>query len=86
MKRLLRAGLSLRIINLISCGSMTHVSDIKLIRTYTTLDHRQKAEKGMTYAQSFFHYLYPFPLPLLLSPFLCGIAESFGFIPFEQKL
>ncbi|KAK9017543.1 hypothetical protein V6N11_080022 [Hibiscus sabdariffa] len=26
---------------------MTHVSDIKLIRTYTTLDLSQKAEKGM---------------------------------------
>ena len=35
-------------INLISCGSMTHVSDIKLIRTDTTLDLSQKAEKGMS--------------------------------------
>ncbi|TYI94351.1 hypothetical protein E1A91_D02G197200v1, partial [Gossypium mustelinum] len=34
-------------INLISCGPMTHVSDIKLIRTDTTLDLSQKAEKGM---------------------------------------
>ena len=34
-------------INLISCESMTRVSDIKLIRTDTTLDLSQKAEKGM---------------------------------------
>ncbi|GKV10157.1 hypothetical protein SLEP1_g21564 [Rubroshorea leprosula] len=33
-------------INLISCESLTHVSDIKLIRTDTTLDLSQKAEKG----------------------------------------
>ncbi|KAJ6944122.1 hypothetical protein NC652_009521 [Populus alba x Populus x berolinensis] len=32
-------------INLISCGPMAHVSDIKLIRTDTTLDLSQKAEK-----------------------------------------
>ncbi|TYH48632.1 hypothetical protein ES332_D10G080300v1 [Gossypium tomentosum] len=35
-------------IDLISCGSMIHVSDIKLIRTDTALDLSQKAEKGMT--------------------------------------
>ena len=35
--------------NLISCGSMIHISDIKLIRTDTTLDLSQKAEKGMLY-------------------------------------
>ncbi|TXG75214.1 hypothetical protein ES332_1Z006900v1 [Gossypium tomentosum] len=33
-------------IDLISCGSMIHISDIKLIRTDTTLDLSQKAEKG----------------------------------------
>jgi hypothetical protein len=33
--------------NLISCGPLGHVSDIKLIRTDTTLDLSQKAEKGM---------------------------------------
>ncbi|GLJ52329.1 hypothetical protein SUGI_1113000 [Cryptomeria japonica] len=33
-------------INLISCGSLNHVSDIKLIRTDTTLDLSRKAEKG----------------------------------------
>ena len=32
-------------INLISCGLMTHISDIKLIRTDTTFDLSQKAEK-----------------------------------------
>ncbi|TYI17463.1 hypothetical protein ES332_A07G025600v1 [Gossypium tomentosum] len=34
-------------IYLISCGPLAHVSDIKLIRTDTTLDLSQKAEKGM---------------------------------------
>ncbi|KAM4094447.1 hypothetical protein ACB094_06G196200 [Castanea mollissima] len=44
-------------INLISCGPMTHISDIKLIRTDTTLDLSQKAEKGMIcYESSFFFY------------------------------
>ncbi|RZC62251.1 hypothetical protein C5167_023980 [Papaver somniferum] len=33
-------------INLISCEPMAHISDIKLIRTDTTLDLSQKAEKG----------------------------------------
>ena len=36
-------------INLISCGPMAHISDIKLIRTDTTLDLSQKAEKGMNW-------------------------------------
>ncbi|KAB2005446.1 hypothetical protein ERO13_D11G249166v2 [Gossypium hirsutum] len=36
-----------RKINLISYRPMAHVSDIKLIRTDTTLDLSQKAEKGM---------------------------------------
>ncbi|KAG6664520.1 hypothetical protein CIPAW_02G098700 [Carya illinoinensis] len=36
-------------INLISCDPMGHVSDIKLIRTDTTLDLSQKAEKGMSF-------------------------------------
>ncbi|KEH40959.1 hypothetical protein MTR_1g040063 [Medicago truncatula] len=31
--------------NLISCEPLVHVSDIKLIRTDTTLDLSQKAEK-----------------------------------------
>ncbi|KAI5566759.1 hypothetical protein BDE02_13G042900 [Populus trichocarpa] len=38
-----------RKINLISCGPLAHVSDIKLIRTDTTLDLSQKAEKGMSF-------------------------------------
>ncbi|RDX94761.1 hypothetical protein CR513_22821, partial [Mucuna pruriens] len=37
----------LKKIHLISCESMTHISDIKLIRTDTTLDLSQKAEKGL---------------------------------------
>ena len=36
-------------INLISCGPLAHISDIKLIRTDTTLDLSQKAEKGMLF-------------------------------------
>ncbi|KAL5834462.1 hypothetical protein ACOSQ4_013959 [Xanthoceras sorbifolium] len=32
-------------VNLISCGSVTYVLDIKLIRTYTTFDLSQKAKK-----------------------------------------
>ena len=52
-------------INLISCGTMSHVSDIKLIRTDTTLDLSQKAEKGMLcvvvstpfYAMSFYSHI-----------------------------
>ena len=43
---------------------MSHISDIKLIRTDTTLDLRQKAEKGMFcnafstpfYAMSFYSH------------------------------
>ncbi|EOY10677.1 Vacuolar ATP synthase catalytic subunit-related / V-ATPase-related / vacuolar proton pump-related [Theobroma cacao] len=41
-------GPPLQKINLISCGPMAHVSDIKLIRTDTTLDLSQKAEKVKT--------------------------------------
>ncbi|TYI60076.1 hypothetical protein E1A91_D10G080700v1 [Gossypium mustelinum] len=40
-------------IDLISCGSMIHVSDIKLKRTDTTLDLSQKAEKA-------FQVIYPY--------------------------
>ena len=43
-------------INLISCGPMTHISDIKLIRTDTTLDLSQKAEKGMLCLSSDFPF------------------------------
>ena len=43
-------------INLISCGPMAHVSDIKLIRTDTTLDLSQKAEKGMIYTVQRFNF------------------------------
>ncbi|KAL5824790.1 hypothetical protein ACOSQ3_020857 [Xanthoceras sorbifolium] len=40
-------------INLISYGPMVHVSDIKLIRTNTTLDLSQKAEKGMIFLYTY---------------------------------
>ncbi|CAN1297267.1 Serine/threonine-protein kinase ZRK7, partial [Linum perenne] len=44
-------------INLISCEPLAHISDIKLIRTDTTLDLSQKAEKGMliTFNELLFH-------------------------------
>ncbi|ESW15454.1 hypothetical protein PHAVU_007G073700 [Phaseolus vulgaris] len=42
-----RLDISHQKINLISCGPLAHISDIKLIRTDTTLDLSQKAEKGM---------------------------------------
>jgi len=38
---------------------MTHVSDIKLIRTDTTLDLSQKAEKGMSCSVHMPLVLYP---------------------------
>ncbi|RID76973.1 hypothetical protein BRARA_B03919 [Brassica rapa] len=37
---------------------MTHISDIKLIRTDTTLDLSQKAEKGMNWKLDKASYLY----------------------------
>ena len=36
-------------IELISCDPMNYISDIKLIRTDTTLDISQKAEKGIVF-------------------------------------
>ena len=47
-------GLPPQEINLISCDPMGHISDIKLIRTDTTLDLSQKAEKGMSCLESLF--------------------------------
>ena len=38
---------------------MVHVSDIKLIRTDTTLDLSQKAEKGMSWNEAVGLLLYP---------------------------
>ena len=38
---------------------MTHISDIKLIRTDTTLDLSQKAEKGMLSNLALPPFLYP---------------------------
>ncbi|KAI5588332.1 hypothetical protein BDE02_05G090300 [Populus trichocarpa] len=52
-------------INLISCEPLAHVSDIKLIRTDTTLDLSQKAEKGMIDSE-LVSFLYS---ELLLVPF-----------------
>ena len=53
-------------IRLISCGTMSHVSDIKLIRTDTTLDLSQKAEKGMPGVTG------------QLDTVLCGNGDFFG--------
>ena len=46
---------------------MTHVSDIKLIRTDTTLDLSQKAEKGMLSTATMFLFYIEF----LGCPFSC---------------
>jgi len=53
------AGLPPQEINLISCDPMGHISDIKLIRTDTTLDLSQKAEKGMLCLMSPFFFYKP---------------------------
>ena len=54
-------------INLISCGPMVHISDIKLIRTDTTLDLSQKAEKGMNCDGAGFSFYFPASVPSPLS-------------------
>ncbi len=46
---------------------MSLVSDIKLIRTDTTLDLSQKAEKGMNWLRSPGE-VYPPPMPLFSQP------------------
>ena len=46
---------------------MTHISDIKLIRTDTTLDLSQKAEKGMLCSAP--HFSFYFPASPLLTRF-----------------
>jgi len=46
-------------INLISCELIVHISDIKLIRTDTTLDLSQKAEKGMIWKLEVFKFYIP---------------------------
>ncbi|RID73205.1 hypothetical protein BRARA_B00369, partial [Brassica rapa] len=61
-------GLYPKKIELISCGPMGHISDIKLIRTDTTLDLSQKAEKGMNCSVNSPPILYSLSsLPILLS-------------------
>ena len=54
---------------------MAHVSDIKLIRTDTTLDLSQKAEKGMRF-KALDHYFYTTPSLLFLSLTQCGTASE----------
>ncbi|KAF9668509.1 hypothetical protein SADUNF_Sadunf14G0011000 [Salix dunnii] len=65
-------------INLISCGPMAHVSDIKLIRTDTTLDLSRKAEKGMNWNEPLALILYGCSLlyPCLFSR--CGTIKTSG--------
>ena len=46
---------------------MVHISDIKLIRTDTTLDLSQKAEKGMNCSVSGFVFYFPASVPCPLS-------------------
>ncbi|ONI32761.1 hypothetical protein PRUPE_1G384300 [Prunus persica] len=59
-------GPPLKEINLISCGPMAHVSDIKLIRTDTTLDLSQKAEKGMLCSATRFRFYMACKLPCFM--------------------
>ncbi|CAN0924086.1 Serine/threonine-protein kinase ZRK7 [Linum grandiflorum] len=54
---------------------MAHISDIKLIRTDTTLDLSQKAEKGMSCSLLGGFFLYPVFL-LFLTSKRCGIYLS----------
>ncbi|CAN0924071.1 Serine/threonine-protein kinase ZRK7 [Linum grandiflorum] len=54
---------------------MAHISDIKLIRTDTTLDLSQKAEKGMIFSMLGAFVLYPVLL-LFLTSKQCGIYLS----------
>ena len=54
-------------INLISCGPLAHISDIKLIRTDTTLDLSQKAEKGMLIPSARFSFYIAYFLCFLLA-------------------
>jgi hypothetical protein len=56
-----------RKIRLISWGSMTFVSDIKLIRTDTTLDLSQKAEKGILLCSHLADFVLPGSVPCLHS-------------------
>ncbi|XP_062177906.1 uncharacterized protein LOC133882703 [Alnus glutinosa] len=58
-KRAPAMGSPPREINLISSGPLGHVSDIKLIRTDTTLDLSQKAEKGMIFLVTHAVFYYP---------------------------
>jgi hypothetical protein len=76
------ASLPPRKINLISCGPMDHVSDIKLIRTDTTLDLSQKAEKGMLNPV----VLFPFYNTRLLRPFLIFSVWDYKDFPTNLKV
>jgi hypothetical protein len=70
------AGLPPQEINLISCDPMGHISDIKLIRTDTTLDLSQKAEKGMHCSMSPFLFYSQSSLPASLYSFGVGLKAS----------
>jgi len=56
--------------NLISHDPLGHISDIKLIRTDTTLDLSQKAEKGMSWKRGWLLLLYQ-----LSNQFLSWLAD-----------
>jgi len=53
--------------NLISCDPLSHISDIKLIRTNTTFDLSQKAEKGMSFKIDWLLLLYQLSTQFLSS-------------------
>ena len=53
---------------------MGHISDIKLIRTDTTLDLSQKAEKGMLFSVPHFSFYFP------ASPPTYSFLRDVGFV------
>ncbi|KAJ0113089.1 hypothetical protein Patl1_01201 [Pistacia atlantica] len=55
---------------------MSHVSDIKLIRTDTTLDLSQKAEKGMLFFLPFISLFYTMLISLSVIYNQCGTIKT----------
>ncbi|KDO37161.1 hypothetical protein CISIN_1g048099mg, partial [Citrus sinensis] len=60
---------------------LAHISDIKLIRTDTTLDLSQKAEKGMRLVIAHLLLLYTADLSFFFSLNQCGNLETLRELP-----
>ena len=65
---------------------MAHISDIKLIRTDTTLDLSQKAEKGMLCKDLQFAIYKPLYLASCVSSTMWDTNKSFGSLAFFDYL